>query len=81
MDNALEQNGYNTEMQKVARLERLEVQITDLYFLWQNKAESIINIIKGKANRRRVQSNIPKRVWDFRMVWEAEIYYRTACKY
>ena len=43
-----------------------------------NKAESIIETIKGKAKRRRVQKDTPKRVWDFSMVREAEIYYRTA---
>ena len=43
--------------------------------------ESIINIIKGKAKRRRFQMNIPNRVWDFGIVWEADIYSRTADKY
>ena len=44
------------------------------------KAESVIKIIKGKSNRRIFQRNIPKKVWDFGVVWEAEIYYRTAGK-
>ena len=26
---------------------------------------------------QRIQWNLPKRVWDFGMVWEAEIYYHT----
>ena len=30
--------------------------------------------------RIRVHINIPMRVWDFKMVWEAEIYSRTAGK-
>ena len=45
------------------------------------KSESVIKIIKRKAKRRRFQRNTPKRVWDCGMVWEAEIYYRTAGKY
>ena len=45
-----------------------------------NIAESFINIIKGRFKRRRVQRNIPKRVWDFGMVWEEEIYSRTTGK-
>ena len=36
--------------------------------------------MKGKAKRRRVHRNIPKRVWDFGMVLEAGIYPRTAGK-
>ena len=38
------------------------------------KYESVIKIVKGKAKRIKVHRNIPKRVWDFGMVWEAEIY-------
>ena len=67
-------------MQKVARMERIEVQTTETYSLWQNKAESVIKTIKGKAKRRRVQRNITNMVWDFGMVWEVDIYYQTAGK-
>ena len=80
MGDAPEQNGYNIEMQRVERLARMEVRTTDPYYSWQNKAESVINIIKGKAKRRRIQRNTTKRVWDFFMVWEAEIYSRTPGK-
>ena len=64
----------------MTKLARMVVRTTEPYFPWQNKAEIFIKIIKGKANRRRVQRNIPKRVWYFRMVWEAEIYFPTAGK-
>ena len=47
---------------------------TDPYSPWKNKSEIVIRIINGKAKRRIFQSNISKRVWDFGMVWEAEIY-------
>ena len=80
MKNSPKQIGYNTETQKVERLARMEVQTTEPYSPWKNKAERIIRIIKGKAKRRRVQSNIYKRFWYFVMVWEEEIYYRTAGK-
>ena len=61
-------------MQRVARLARMEVQTTEPHSPWENITESVIKIIKGRFKRRRVQRNIPKRVWDFVMVWEAEIY-------
>ena len=80
MENAPGKTGYNTEIQRVARLTRMEVQTTEPYSPWQNKAESVIKIIKGKAKLRRVQRNINKRIWEFGMVWEAEIYYRTSVK-
>ena len=68
--NEPKKTGYETEMQRVAILAKMEVRITEPYSPWKNKAGSIIKIIKEKAKRRRVQSNIPKRVWDFDMVWE-----------
>ena len=80
MDNAPKHTGYNTEMQRLARLERREVQTTDPYSPWKNKAEIFIKIIKVKAYRIRVQSNISKSVWVFVMVWEAEIYSHIADK-
>ena len=58
----------------------MDVRTTDPHSPWKNKAESVINIMKRKYKRRRVQRNIPKRVWDFVMVWEAEIYSHTAGK-
>ena len=80
MDNAPGKTSYNTEMKRVARLEIMEVRTTEPYYPWQNKAESVIKIIKGKAKSRIFQRNIPKRVWDLGTVWEADIYYRTAGK-
>ena len=80
MDNAPEKTGYNTEMHRLEILERMEVQTSEPYSPWQNKAESIIKIIKGKSKRRIFQRNISKRIWDLDMVWEAEIYSRTAGK-
>ena len=56
-------------MQRVERLARVEVRTTKPYPPQQNKDESVIKIIKGKAKRRRVQRNIPKKVWYFGMVW------------
>ena len=80
MDNATRNTVYNTEIHRVTGLERMEVQTTEPYSPCQNKAENVIKIIKGKAKIRRFQRNIHKRVWYFGMVWEAEIYYRTAGK-
>ena len=63
MDNALNKNGYRTEIHIVEILARMEVRNTEPYSPWQNKTESVIKIIKGKFNRIRVQRNIPNRVW------------------
>ena len=68
-------------MQRVARLARMEFRTVEPYSPWQNKAEICIKIIQGKSNRRRFQRNIHKRIWDFGMVWEVEIYSYITGKY
>ena len=80
VDNAPKQTGFNKEIQRVERLERMYVRTTDPRSPWENKAEIAINIIKGKSKRRRDQRNIPKRVWDFGIILESGIYYRTEFK-
>ena len=52
------------------------VHSADPQYPWQNKAESVIKIIKGKSKRMRVQRNTLNMVCDFWMVWEADIYYQ-----
>ena len=58
----------------------MDVRTSEPHYPWQNKAKSVIKIIKGKSKRRIVQRNIPMRVWDFGMVWESEIYSHNAGK-
>ena len=50
-------------MNRVVRLARMEVQTNEPYYPWKKKSENVINIIKGKYKRIRVQRNIQKRVW------------------
>ena len=80
MENAPDQTGYDTKIQRVAKLTRMEVRTTEPYSPWQNKAESGIKIIKVKLKRRRFHRNIPKRFCYFGIVWQAEMYSRTAGK-
>ena len=74
MYNAPNQTGYNTRMQRVERLERMDVRTTKPHSPCKNKMEIVIKIIKGKSKRTRVQINIPKKLWDFVIVYEYEIY-------
>ena len=41
----------------------------------------MIKILEEKANRIRIYRRVPKHIWGFGLVWEAEIYSRTAIKY
>ena len=65
MDNASAKTGYNTDMKRVARLERIDIHTNYPHYPWKNKTESVIKTLKGKENRGRVQINIPKKIWDF----------------
>ena len=68
MDNTPNKTGYSTEMQIVERLAITDGPTTKPHSPWKNKAESVINIIKGKSKIRRAQRNTPKRVWDIGMI-------------
>ena len=68
MDNSPVKNGYNKEMQGVTGLERIDVRTNETHYPCQNKAESVINIIKGKSKIRRAQRNTLKRVCDIGMI-------------
>ena len=41
----------------------------------------MIKILKDKAQSRRIQRRLPKLIWDFDLVWEAEIYSPTSGKF
>lgn len=79
-DNAFEEIGSNTEFQKCLNRCIIDYRRTEPFSPWKNIAENIIGIIKQKTKRRRINRNIPKRLWDFGMVLEAEIYSRTSGK-
>ena len=67
-------------MQRVERLVRMDVRTTDIHYPLKNKNEIVIEIINIKSKRKRVQRNIPKRVWGFGMLWKSEIYSFSAVK-
>jgi hypothetical protein len=79
-DGAKEETEDNMEFVKALKRCHIDNRTTEPYSPWQNKAENVIGIIKGKAKRRRIRRRVPKRCWDFGLVWEAEIYCRTAGK-
>ena len=53
---------------------------TEPYPPWQNRVEGMIKILKRKAKCRRIRMRVPKDVWDFGLVWEADIYSCTSVK-
>ncbi len=80
MDGAGEQIGLNSTMMKEIRRLKIQWHITEPYSPWQNQAENTIGIIKSKYHHRMTRRKVPKAFWDFGIIWEAEIYSRTAGK-
>ena len=78
MDNAPEMIGPNSLFQKVCKEKMINCSTIEPHSPWQNKCENIIGVIKTKAKGRRIRRRIPKQLWDFGIVWECEIYSRTA---
>ncbi|GFH62123.1 hypothetical protein CTEN210_18599 [Chaetoceros tenuissimus] len=77
-DNSKEQTAYGSDFMKILRKWRTSSRSIEPYSPWQNLAENVIGILKSKWKRRMVQRNVPAKVWDFGLLWEAEIYTRTA---
>ncbi|GFH48949.1 hypothetical protein CTEN210_05425 [Chaetoceros tenuissimus] len=77
-DNSKEQTAYGSDFMKILRKWRTSSRSIEPYSPWQNLAENVIGILKSKWKRRMVRRNVPAKVWDFGLVWEAEIYTRTA---
>ena len=77
-DGAREQTGDATKFKEVTKKLYIDTRTIEPFSPWQNQAENVIGIIKSKAKRRRIRRQVPKRCWDFGLVWEAEIYCRIA---
>jgi len=61
----------------VCREYRIRSTFTEPHSPWQNKCENTIGVLSKKVKARRARRRIPKCVWDFHIVWEAQIYSRT----
>ena len=44
------------------------------YYRWHNRSKGTIKILKDKDKSTRVWRRVPKRIQDFGLFWEAEIY-------
>ena len=78
VDGSYEQVGANSLFSKTARHYRCDLRQTEPHSPWQNKAEGAIREVKKRWKRRMVSRSVPMRLWDFGLVYEAEILSRTA---
>jgi len=75
-DGAPEMSG-NSYFNKLCREHRIRSTFTEPHSPWQNKCENTIGVLSKKVKARRARRRIPKCVWDFHIIWEAQIYSRT----
>jgi len=69
--------GGNSDFSKVCREYRIRSTFTEPHSPWQNKCENTIGVLRKKVRARRARRRIPKCIWDFHIIWEAQIYTRT----
>ena len=78
VDGSSEQVGPKSTFLKTARTYRCDLRQTEAYSPWQNRAEAAIGEVKKRWKQQMASKGIPKRLWDFGLVWQAEVLSRTA---
>lgn len=78
VDGAQEQVGSNSEFAKTCRKVKSKLGQTEPYTPRQNRCEYYIGELKRRWRTSMLTRNIPKRLWDFGMMYHAEIMSRTA---
>ena len=78
VDGAAEQVGPKSTFMKTVNYLRTKVKQTKPYSPWQNQAESAIRELKKRWKHRMATKNIPRRLWDYGLVYESEVMSRTA---
>lgn len=78
VDGGKEQVGPNTEFAKTLRKVRCKLRQTEPYTSKQNRAEYYIGELKRRWRSTMLSRNVPKRLWDFGMIYQSEIMSRTA---
>ena len=78
VDGANEQVGAKSGFFKTAQTYHVDLRQTEAYSPWQNRAEDAVREVKRKWKHRSTARTVPKRLWDFALVWEAEIMSQTS---
>ena len=77
-DGAAEQTGPKTEFMKIVRKYDIDHHLSEPYRPNQNRAESVIREVKRRWFKHMVKRRVPKRLWDYGIVWVCETMSLTA---
>jgi hypothetical protein len=72
-DGSAEQTKPKTDFMKHIRDYGIDYHITESHRPQQNRAETVIREIKKRWFRQMVKRKVPKRLWDYGIVWACEI--------
>ena len=76
-DNAMAMTGPETEFAKQAQFLRIKMKSIEPYHRRQHKGEQIIGELCRCWCDKRRKKNMPCQLWDYALVWCAEIFSRT----
>ena len=77
VDGAIEQVGQNTEFIKRCRTYDINLHVSSPRRPKENPAEGVIREIRKKWFRLMQATNMPKRLWDYGVIWVCELMQRT----
>ncbi|KAI2495883.1 hypothetical protein MHU86_18624 [Fragilaria crotonensis] len=77
-DGASEQTGPKTVVMQTIRKYNIEHHVSKPHRPQQNCAESVIREVKRKWFRQMTKRKVPKRLWDYGVMWICEIMPLTA---
>ena len=80
-DNAMVMTGPETENAKQARFLRIKMKSIEPYHSRQNNGEWIIGELHRRWHDKRRKKNMPRQLWDYTLVWCAEIFSRGHAQY
>jgi hypothetical protein len=72
-DGSGEQTGSKTEFIRNVRKFGIEHHLSEPHRPQQNRAESVIREVKRRWFRQMTKRKVPKRLWDYGIVWVCEI--------
>ena len=76
-DNASAMIGHATDFAKRARFLRIKMRSIEPHHSRQNKGERVIGELRRRWRDKRRKKNMPRRLWDYALVWCAEVFSRT----
>jgi len=78
VDGAGEQTGKNTNFIKACKHYKIQQRQTEPHTPRQNRAEAAIGEVKKRWRNKMRSKGVPKRLWDYGLVWASKINNRTA---